>query len=97
MDYCAGVWGYYDSPVINNIQNRTMHNFLAVNKFTPTHAFYGELGLVMPRYRRWLRFAQLWNRLILVNDNRGSCIGLYVKIPALNVITIPSGASPAAY
>ncbi len=67
MDYCAG---YYDSGVINNIQNRAMRYFLGVNKFTPTHALYGELGWVMPRYRRWLSFAQLWNRLILMNDNR---------------------------
>ncbi len=38
MDYCAGVWGYSASDVINNIQNRAMRYFLGVNKFTPTHA-----------------------------------------------------------
>ncbi len=52
------------------IQNRAMSCFLAVNKFTPTHALYGELAWVMPRYRRWLSFAQLWNGLFLMNDNR---------------------------
>ena len=70
MDNCAGVWGYYDSDVINNIPNRAIRYFLGANKFTPTHALSGELGWVMPRYRRWLSFAQLWNRLILMNDNR---------------------------
>ncbi len=54
----------------NNIQNRAMRYFLGVNKFTPTHTLYGELGWVMPRYRSWLSFAQLWNRLILMNDYR---------------------------
>ncbi len=56
MLYCARVWEYYDSDVNNNIQNRAMRNCLGVNKFTPTHALYGELGWVMPRYRRWLSF-----------------------------------------
>ncbi len=45
-----------------------MRYFLGVNKFVPTHALYGELGWVMPRYRRWLSFAQIWNGLILMND-----------------------------
>ena len=46
-----------------------MHYFLRVNKFPQTHALYGELGWVMPRYRPCLKFAQFWNRLILINDN----------------------------
>ncbi len=54
MEYCAGVWGYYASDVINNIQNCAMRYILGVNKFTPTHALrYGELGWVMSIYRRW--------------------------------------------
>ncbi len=72
MDYCAGVWGYYDSDAINNVQNRAMRYFWGVNKFTPTHALHGELGWVMPKYRSWLSCAQLWNRLILMNDNRSN-------------------------
>ncbi len=72
MDYCAGFGGYYDSDVINNIQNRAMRYmyFLGVNIFTPNHTLYLGTVLVMKRYRRWLSFAQLWNRLILMNDNR---------------------------
>ncbi len=49
MDYYVAILGYH-----SNIQNRAMPFLLGVNKFTPTHALYGELGWVIPRKRRWL-------------------------------------------
>ncbi len=56
MDYCAVVWGYYHSDVINNTQNGVMCYFLGVNKFTQTHPLYGELGWVMPKCKCWISF-----------------------------------------
>ncbi len=69
MDYCAAFGGYYDSNVINNIQNRAVRYFLGVYTFTPTHALYMELGWVVPRYRRWLSFCSTLES-VGSNDNR---------------------------
>ena len=52
MDYCAGVWGFNDHKAFDNVQNRAMRYFLGVNKFVPTHLLYGDMGWLMPRYRR---------------------------------------------
>ena len=70
MDYCAGVWGFSDNSAVDTIQNRAMRYFMGVHKFTPTHALYGDMGWIMPKYRRWTEIIRLWNRLVLMNDNR---------------------------
>ena len=70
MDYCAGVWGFNDNNALDVIQNRAMRYFLGVNKFTPTHALYGDLGWFMPKYRRWIKIASLWNRFVSMEDGR---------------------------
>ena len=70
MDYCAGVWGFSVYNAIEVVQNRAMRWFLGVNKFAPTHALYGDLGWVMPKYRRWNQILRLWNRFATMDDGR---------------------------
>jgi len=70
MDYCAGVWGFNDNNAIDIIQNRAMRYFMGVNKFAPTHVLYGDLGWIMPKYRRWISIVRLWNRLVSMEDGR---------------------------
>ena len=70
MDYCAGVWGFSDNNAIEVVQNRAMRWFLGVNRFAPTHALYGDLGWVMPKYRRWTQIIRLWNRFATMDDGR---------------------------
>ncbi len=40
------------------------------NRFTPTHSLYGELAWCISRYRRWVNIVHLWNRLILMPEDR---------------------------
>ena len=72
MDYGAGVWGFSDfMPIeIVLVQNRAMRFFLSVNKYASIHALYGDLGWIMPRYRRWISMIQMWNHFVQMSNSR---------------------------
>lgn len=70
MDYSSGVWGFKNYDKINSVQNKAMRIFLGVHRFAPTLALEGDMGWLMPRYRRWLHILRLWNRLVTMADNR---------------------------
>ena len=70
MNYSAGVWGFYEYNSLDVVQHKAMRFFLGVSKFTPINALYGDIGWLMPKYRRWLLMGRLWNRLVSLNDNQ---------------------------
>ena len=70
LDYCASVWGYKKTQKIDNVQNRAMRYFLGVHRFTPVLAMVGDTGWIPSVYRRWQCMLRLWNRLLLMDDNR---------------------------
>ena len=55
MDYIAGVWGCFEYNSLDVVQHKAMRFFLGVSKFTPINminALYGDIGWLMPKYRR---------------------------------------------
>ncbi len=71
MEYCAGVWSSQEFESLDRVQIRSMRYFLGVNKYTPTHALYGDMAWVnMPKYRRWKSQLRLWNRLVEMENSR---------------------------
>lgn len=70
LDYCASVWGYKNNQKIDNVQNRAMRYFLGVHRFTPVLAMVGDTGWIPSVYRRWQCMLRLWNRLLLMDDDR---------------------------
>ena len=55
---------------VENVQLRAMRYFLGVHRFTPILATVGDTGWLSNIYRRWQSMIRLWNRLILMNDER---------------------------
>ena len=47
-----------------------MRYFLGVHRFTPILAMVGDTGWLLGMYRRWVHIIRMWNRLILMEDNR---------------------------
>ena len=70
MDYCSSVWGVKRHQSLENVQHRTMRYFLGVHRFTPILAMVGDTGWLPSIYRRWRSMIRLWNRLILMNNER---------------------------
>ena len=70
LDYCSAVWGFKNYQQIDNVQNRAMRYFLGVHRFTPILAMLGDTGWLPSVYRRWISMLRLWNRLILMDDDR---------------------------
>ena len=70
MDYCSSVWGVKRHQSLENVQHRAMRYFLGVHRFTPILAMVGDTGWLPSIYRRWRSMIRLWNRLILMNNER---------------------------
>ena len=70
LDYASGVWGYVRGDEIQHIQNRAMRYFLGVHRFCPIAGMQGDMGWVTPRLNRFLPIVRLWNRLLLMNNDR---------------------------
>ena len=70
MDYCSSVWGVKRHQSLDNVQHRAMRYFLGVHRFTPILTMVGDTGWLPSIYRRWRSMIRLWNRLILMNDER---------------------------
>ena len=70
LEYAAGVWGYVKGDEIQYIQNRAMRYFLGVHRFCPIAGMQGDMGWVTPKLDRFLPIVRLWNRLLLMNDDR---------------------------
>ncbi len=47
-----------------------MRFFLGVNKYATIHTLYGDLGWIMPRYRRWISMIQRWNHFVQMSNSR---------------------------
>ncbi len=52
MEYCAGVWGFQEFESLDRVQIRAMRYLLGVNKYTPTHALFGDMAWVMPKTQK---------------------------------------------
>ena len=70
LEYAAGVWGYVKGDEVQYIQNRAMRYYLGVHRFCPIAGMQGDMGWVTPRLNRYIPIVRLWNRLLLMNDDR---------------------------
>ena len=70
MNYGAGVWGYLQYNKADTIQNRAMRTFLGVHRFAPVLGLEGDMAWMKLQFKRWLEILRLWNRLILMRDDR---------------------------
>ena len=70
LDYCSSIWGFKNSNLCDNVQNKAIRYFLGVHKFTPIPAILGEMGWLTCKYRQYLSVLRLWNRLIKMDANR---------------------------
>ena len=70
MDYASGVWGFDKSPEIRKVFNRAQRIFLGVHKFAPIVALEGDMGWIIPRYRRWISMLRLWNKMVQMPEER---------------------------
>ena len=68
--YSSSVWGVKRHQSVDNVQHRAMRYFLGVQRFTPILAMVGDIGWLLSIYRRWRSMIRLWNRLILMNNER---------------------------
>ena len=70
MEYGSSIWGFKKAPEIDMIQNRAMHYFLGVHKYTPIAGMLGDMGWYQQSIGRKLCILRLWNRIIQTEDNR---------------------------
>ena len=70
LDYGASVWGYKTYTVIDSVQNRAIRYFLGVHRFSPSLAINGDVGWLPSSIRNWFQMVRMWNRILLMDDNR---------------------------
>ena len=70
MDYSAGVWGFKYYHKCNRVQTRALSYFLGVHNRAPVVGIQGDVGWILPKYRRLLKMLQLWNHLLSLDENR---------------------------
>ena len=70
LDYGSGIWGNKLANAANVIQNKALRFYLGVHRFAPNCAIYGESGWLNPKLRRQLEIIRLWNRLVIMDDDR---------------------------
>ncbi len=47
-----------------------MRYFLGVHKFAPNFGVQGDMGWMLPKYRRFLAMIRFWNRMVHLDNNR---------------------------
>ena len=69
-----GIWkccvGYGNSKEMEIVQNRAMGFFLGVHRFAPIAGIIRDMGWTRPFLRRYVCMVRLWNRLLIMDDNR---------------------------
>ena len=55
MDYSAGVWGFKYYHKCNRVQTRALSYFLGVHNRAPVVGIQGDVGWILPKYRRLLK------------------------------------------
>ena len=70
MDYSAGVWGFKYYHKCNRVQTRALSYFVGVHNRAPVVGIQGDVGWILPKYRRLLKMLQLWNHLLSLDENR---------------------------
>ena len=68
--YGAAIWGDRLFSCIDAVQNRAMHFFLGVGKYTPTTAVAGDMGWLPSIVRQWKSISILWFRFSVMPDER---------------------------
>ncbi len=53
LNYGAPIWGTYNIPAINAVQNRAIRFFMGLKKFAPNSALNGDMGWTPPVVRQW--------------------------------------------
>ena len=70
MDYCSEVWGYGRYECCNKIQNRAMRYYLGVHTKAPIIGMQGDMGWILPKFRRYINLFSYWNYVNSLDDDR---------------------------
>ena len=69
MDYSADVWGFKYSHKCNRVQTILLFG-CRLHSRAPVVGIQGDVGWILPKYRRLLKMLQLWNHLLYLDGNR---------------------------
>ena len=72
MDYGSEVWGFKEFEQCSRIQNRATCFYLGVHNRAPPPiaALQGNIGWILPKYRRYVNMLRLWNRFLTLDKTR---------------------------
>ena len=69
-DYSAGVWGFNNYNKFDAVPNRAIQCFIGTHKYATNLAINRDMGWVTSNDMRKIEMIRLWNRLIVMNENR---------------------------
>jgi len=70
LDYGAVIWGSYNVPAVNAVQNRAMRFFMGLNKFAPNNAVIGDMAWTPTVVRQWKSVTRFYKHLCVCDNNR---------------------------
>ncbi len=70
MHYGSEVWGFKRFHLTESIENRAIHFYFGLHKFTPIAARRSEVGLFSTRCKQWINMVKYWNRLVNMSQSR---------------------------
>ena len=70
MDYGSEVWGFKEFEQCDRIQNRAACFYLDVHSRAPRAALQGDIGWILPKYRRYVNMLRLRNRFLTLDNTR---------------------------
>ena len=70
LEYCSIIWAHKVINKLENVQNRAMRTYLGVNRFSPLHGIYGDMGWSNFESKIIINYFRYWNRLIEMDNER---------------------------
>ena len=67
MDYGSDVSGFKEFEQCSQIQNRATCFYLGVHNRAPIAALQGDIGWILPKYRRYVNMLRLWDIFLTLN------------------------------
>ena len=86
LDYCGSVWGFKNYKCIDDVQRKAVRYFLGLHKLCPIPAVDGEIGWISSSVRRKVQMVKLWNKLVVMDDDRLPKIVLLYNISMMNEV-----------
>ncbi len=70
QEFTTEVWGFKSIHLTEGIQNRAIHFYLGLHKFTPIAALRSEVRWYSARCKQWSNMVKHWNRLVNMSQSR---------------------------